>query len=156
MKALVYCVSALLGVLLLSSQRAEAQSRVPASLTALIAALSDGPIQVHPAVLPKGAVSAEAAAQAAQASVGATFCKAQAWPVAFTDRENLSRPGTDLPCWLLASSKPFTLPLGDEFAAKAALRRETLYAVINARTGIIMEAFSKPRAAWWRRVVVTN
>lgn len=145
-----------MGGLLLSSPQAKAQVKTAASLPALIRALSDGPIQVHSAVLPKGVVSAEAAVQAAQKSIGVPFSKAQAWPVAFTDSENLSRPGTNLPCWLLASSQHFTLPLADEFAAKGALRRETLYAVINARTGIIIEAFSKPRVAWWRRVVVTN
>ncbi len=156
MKALVYCVSALLGGLLLSSPQAKAHDTPAVSLTALRAALFDGPIQVPPAVLPKGAVSAEAAVQAAQKSIGVPFSRAQAWPVAFSDRENLSRPGTNLPCWLLASSQHFTLPLADEFASKGTLRRETLYAVINARTGIIVEAFSKPRVAWWRRVVVTN
>lgn len=156
MKALVYCISALLSGFLLSSPQAKAQGTSAVSLSALKTALSDGPIQVHPAVLPKGTVSAGAAVQAAQKSIGVPFGKAQAWPVAFTDRENLSRPGTNLPCWLLASSQHFTLPLADEFAAKGALRRETLYAVINAQTGIIIEAFSKPRVAWWRRVVVTN
>ena len=156
MKALAYCVSALLSSFLLNSPQAKAHDTPAVSLTALRAALSDGPIQVPPAVLPKGAVSAEAAVQAAQQSVGVPFSKAQAWPVTFTDTENLSRPGTNLPCWLLASSQHFTLPLADEFAPKGTLRRDTLYAVINARTGVIVEAFSKPRVAWWRRVVVTN
>lgn len=134
----------------------EPPARPAVSLPALIAALSDGPIQIHPATLPQRSVSAAIAAQAAQTSIGVRYSKARAWPVAFTDRENLSRPGVNLLCWLLASSQPFTLPLANEFAPKRTLRRETLYVVINARTGVIVEAFSKPRVAWWRRVLVTN
>lgn len=126
------------------------------ALPALMAALSDGPIQVRPAALPPGSISAASAAQAAQTSIGVRYSRAHAWPVLFTDHENLSRPAPKLPCWLVASSQPFTLPLADEFALRGTLRRETLYVVINARTGIIIEAFSKPRVAWWRRVVVTN
>lgn len=142
----------LCGLLLGSgSRQVGAQAKATASLPALIAALADGPIQIRPTALPQGAISAPSAAQAAQQAVGIPFKATQARSVTITDRENLSRLVHGLPCWLLPSYQPITLlpPHGPP-------RRETMYAIVNARTGLLLEAFTTPRAAWWRRVNLTN
>lgn len=121
------------------------------ALPALIAALADGPIQIRPIVLPRQTAPARAAVRAARRAVGVPFRVARAWPVSVTDHEDLSGQLTHTACWLLASSRPFPLGVPGHVP-----RRETIYAVVEARTGLFREAFTKPRAAWWRRLTPIN
>lgn len=58
--------------------RCRRKTQTAASLPSLIAALSDGPLQVRPAVHLRGAVTAQAAANAANKAVGINFQAAQA------------------------------------------------------------------------------
>lgn len=129
-----------------SGPRAGAQS-----LPALITALADGPIQLRPVVLPRQSVPARAAVRAARRAIGVPFSVARAWPVSVKDREDLSGQLTHTACWLLASSRPFPLGVPGHVP-----RRETMYAVVEARTGLFREAFTKPRATWWRRLTPIN
>ncbi len=130
---------------------ANAQTNTIISLPSLVAALADGPIQISPAVLPAKAVSAQTAAQAARQAVGIPFDPTQAWPVTITDQEDLSRHLHNSPCWLLPTSKPVQFRSPDRPS-----RMETIYAVVDVRSGLFREAFTKPRTAWWRRVTPIN
>lgn len=146
---LTFCLSALL--LGPGSRTRSAPTSTAAALPALIAALADGPIQVRAGTLPPDAVPARAAVRAARRAIGLAFDVSQAQPVTLTDRENLSRPPRDLPCWLVPSVEKLRL-----LSESGTPGRETLFAVVDAGTGLFVEAFTRPRAPWWRRISPTN
>src|SRR5262245_37755949 len=70
-------------------------------LKTLLDSLRGGPIEIRPAPLPEGMISAEEAVKAAQRFGGFDITPKHAWQVVVTDREFMGNLLDKRPCWLL-------------------------------------------------------
>lgn len=119
------------------------------TLPTLMAVLGDGPIRVKSSVALRSGVSAETARETARRSIGIAF--GAAWPVLFTDQENLTGMLRKRSCWLLRSVHPVLLTVRCKTP-----RTAFLFTAVDAQTGLIWEAFTAPTDPWWQRETLKN
>ena len=119
------------------------------TLHILITALGNGPIQVESDTASHKWILAGTARKAARSSIGIAY--GTAWPVLFTDQENLTGVLRSRPCWLLRSVYPVLLT-----ARSKTPRTAFLFTVVDARTGLVWEAFTAPTGPWWQRETLKN